>query len=336
MIEGHGDDTHHYPHLKANFSSNVYEATDHTGLTAHLIQQFNKIKHYPEPQPYRLEALLAQKHQLSPASVCVTNGATEAIYLLAQAFANRTSAIWQPTFTEYADACRIHRHRVISFFLGEQLPDDANVIWLCNPNNPTGEIRQKDFLLSLFNRYPQKLFIIDQSYESFTFEPVLEASEAASFPNVILIHSLTKRYAIPGLRIGYLTASPSRIETLKQLKMPWSVNTLAIEAGLYVLKHTPKMDLEALLKERQRVTEALKRTGAVEVWHSDTHFFTARLRMGTARALKKALAEESGLLIRDASNFEGLDASFFRIAVQRPDTNNELIEKITQWVNTFI
>lgn len=336
MIEGHGDDTHHYPHLKANFSSNVYEAYNHEGLLKHLMQQFSQIKHYPEPQPYRLEALLAKKHQLSPQSVCVTNGATEAIYLLAQAFARQTSAVWQPTFTEYADACRIHRHRVVSFFIGEQIPEEADIIWLCNPNNPTGEVRRKDFLLSLFERYPQKLFIIDQSYEAFTLEPVLHASEMAEFPNVILIHSLTKRYAIPGLRVGYLTAAPSHITALKQQKMPWSVNTLAIEAGLYVLEHTPEMDLATLLNEKKRVAEALQQTGCIEVWHSDTHFFTARLRVGSARALKEALATESGLLIRDASNFEGLDASFFRIAVQHPDANNELIEKITQWVHTCV
>ena len=115
MIEGHGDDSYKYQRpIEVNFSSNVYGRVDLSGLQTHLCHRISGISSYPEPEPYTLEGRLAEKHHLPSASVCVTNGATEAIYLIAQTFRGTNTAIFQPTFSEYADACRMHGHRVIS------------------------------------------------------------------------------------------------------------------------------------------------------------------------------------------------------------------------------
>lgn len=330
MIDGHGDDTYKYGELKANFSSNVYGATSHDGLWEWLSQHRSVIANYPEPQPRVLEAELATRWQIAPEEVCVTNGATEAIYLLAQLYRGRKSAVLQPTFTEYADACRLHGHRVQAFYRPEQLPA-AEVVWICNPNNPTGETYDKTLLCRLFATHPKTMFIIDQSYEDFTLKPVLTPVEACAYDNVYLIHSMTKGYAIPGLRLGYITASHERVEELRTIRMPWSVNALAIEAGRYLLQNGKTPVLENLLEEKQRLVEELKGLGYVEVWDSDTHFFLCRLRQGTATHLKNYLAMTHGLLIRDASNFEGLDATFFRIATQDRVANDLLINALKQW-----
>ena len=116
--------------------------------------------------------------------------------------------------------------------------------------------------------------------------------------------------------------------------MPWSVNLLAIEAGLYLLEHPQEapIDLPAYLEETHRLRANLERTGAVEVWETQTHFMLACLRCGKASALKEYLAEEHGILIRDASNFEGLDERFFRIATQTPQENDWLVEAISRWL----
>ncbi|MEG2849150.1 MAG: threonine-phosphate decarboxylase, partial [Bacteroidales bacterium] len=105
MIEGHGDDLYKYSHkIVANFSSNVYNAIDLSGLKKRLAERINSISSYPEPQPYTLEALLAEKLMCQSKNICVTNGATEAIYLIAQTFMGAVSAIFVPTFSEYEDA----------------------------------------------------------------------------------------------------------------------------------------------------------------------------------------------------------------------------------------
>lgn len=332
MIEGHGDDIYKYGRLKANFSSNVWSGKKRDDLWAHLQTCRRLIENYPEPRAYSLEAELAEKLRLQPSEVCVTNGATEAIYLLAQLFRGGHAAILQPTFTEYADACRIHGVKCISYYQWTQLPAGIEVVWICNPNNPTGTTLPKDEVLALIRRHPGVTFIFDHSYARFTQRPLLTPDEAVRYPNVCLIHSMTKEFSIPGLRLGYVTAHQDLVARLSALKMPWSVNALAVEAGHYLLRQDADWDVSALLMETQRVTDALRSMGGVDVWDTDTHFFLARLRMGTAAALKDYLAHEHGLLIRDASNFEGLDAGFFRIAVQQTASNDLLLQSIRTWL----
>ncbi len=336
MIEGHGDDAYKYKAIKINFSSNVYNHVDHSGLHQHLFQQMESIRTYPEPEPYSLEKVLAERFHLSSEEVCVTNGATEAIYLIAQTFRNQISAILMPTFSEYADACRLHGHKVVPIYNLNRLPDRGRLIWLCNPNNPTGEVREKEGLTACIKQNPQRIFIMDQSYEFFTQKALLTAREAAEFPNVILLHSMTKRFAVPGLRLGYITACKELLHEIRTQRMPWSVNQLAIEAGHYLLSSSQyDIDISLLLREKERLIQSLLSIGGMEIWPSDTHYMLVQLRMGKAAALKEYLATEQGILIRDASNFEGLNEHFFRIATQTPEENDKLVESIKKWTYMY-
>ena len=336
MIEGHGDDAYKYKAIKINFSSNVYNHVDHSGLYQYLSRQMESIRTYPEPEPYSLEKVLAERFRLSSEEVCVTNGATEAIYLIAQTFRNQTSAILMPTFSEYADACRLHGHKVVPIYNLNRLPDRGKLIWLCNPNNPTGEVREKEALTACIKQNRQRIFIIDQSYEFFTQKALLTAREAAEFPKVILLHSMTKRFAVPGLRLGYITACKELLHEIRTQRMPWSVNQLAIEAGHYLLSSSQcDIDISLLLKEKERLAQSLLSIGGMEIWPSDTHYMLVQLRMGKAAALKEYLATEQGILIRDASNFEGLNEHFFRIATQTPEENDKLVESIKKWTYMY-
>ena len=336
MIEGHGDDAYKYKAIKINFSSNVYNHVDHSGLYQYLSRQMESIRTYPEPEPYSLEKVLAERFRLSSEEVCVTNGATEAIYLIAQTFRNQTSAILMPTFSEYADACRLHGHKVVPIYNLNCLPDRGRLIWLCNPNNPTGEVREKEALTACIKQNRQRIFIIDQSYEFFTQKALLTAREAAEFPNVILLHSMTKRFAVPGLRLEYITACKELLHEIRTQRMPWSVNQLAIEAGHYLLSSSQcDIDISLLLKEKERLAQSLLSIGGMEIWPSDTHYMLVQLRMGKAAALKEYLATEQGILIRDASNFEGLNEHFFRIATQTPEENDKLVESIKKWTYMY-
>ena len=342
MIKGHGDDTYQYSRpIVANFSSNIYSHADLRALKDYLKECLDVIGSYPAPVASHLEAVLAQQLHIAPEEVLVTSGATAGIYLLAQAFAGSRSAVLQPTFNEYADACRMHGHRVKSLFLlpsareDYRLPEDVRMLWLCNPNNPTGQVIPLEELRLLLRQNPQVLFVIDQSYEDFTLKYLLTEREALECGNVLLLHSLTKRFAIPGLRLGYLTGDARLLQRVRSHQMPWAVNALALEAGEWLLRQggcCVPVSLNAYRKETARLRERLLALGALEVWDSDTHFLLVRLRMGRAAALKEWLMQEKGILIRDASNFEGLDDSYFRIATQDPEENDLLVEGIAEWL----
>lgn len=343
MIDGHGDDRYRYgSKLKANFSSNIYSHADLSGLKEYLKARMDVVGSYPEPEPYTLEKALAQCHGLQPQEVLATNGATQAIYLIAQAFAGSRTAVLQPTFTEYADACRMFGHRLQALYMlpaardDYRLPEELRMLWLCNPNNPTGKVLDVEYLEMLMQRNPQVLFVIDRSYEDFTLKLLPAVRHGVELGNVLMLHSMTKHYAIPGLRLGYVTGDGKLIDRLRARCMPWAVNALAIEAGHWLLKHGElcvRGTLKDYLAETERFRKRLLCIGALEVWETDTHFMLARLRTGFASALKEWLMQEKGLLIRDASNFEGLDRSYFRVATQDPEENDMLADAINEWIH---
>ncbi len=343
MIEGHGDDAYRYGgDMALNFSSNVYSRITLTPLWQHLSKRMEDglLGAYPEPEPYTLEAALARHFGMQDAQVMATSGATEAIYLIAQTFRGARNLILQPTFSEYADACLLHAHHLsmLSGLPGEadqwQLPKDTDMLWLCNPNNPTGNVVEAELLRAMFRANPRVTFVVDQSYEAFSARPLLSAAEAAHFSNVLVLHSLTKRYALPGIRLGYVTGAVPLLHRLRSHRMPWSVNALAIEAGLFLLGHPEvgQFDLAACLRDAECLRRELERTEFIEVFPTETHYMLCRLKKGTAADLKDYLARHHGILIRDASNFHGLDARYFRVASQGREQDERLVECINSWL----
>ena len=338
MLRGHGDDGYAQPtEIKHDFSSNVCREALPERLLEHLRQGLEGLSHYPEPASESLRATIARREGVTPASVLVTNGATEAIYLAAQAFPKRISYVLQPTFSEYADACRLYGHQLRSIRRLDEVGEDASMVWLCNPNNPTGTVIPREALLELVVAHPKVIFVVDQSYEAFCREPLLSVSEAAGYGNLLLLHSMTKQYALPGLRLGYLTGAEQLVSKVERMLQPWSVNVLAQQAGMFVLEERFKrkekrgaMFADEYLRETQRLWAAVAEIDGMEPLPTTTNFFLVRLERPCGGELKAWLAER-GILIRDASNFEGLDGHYIRMATQRPDENNLLIEKLREW-----
>lgn len=331
MLNGHGDDSYRYiRRIRSNFSSNVYVQTDLSGLKAYVGCQLDAIASYPHPEAEPLRGMIAARNGVLPEHVCVTNGAVEGIYLIAQVFRGKRSGILVPTFSEYADACHVHGHEV-TFLHALDAPGRFDLVWLCNPNNPTGKVYDKDLLTECICRFPEVVFIIDQAYESFTVKPVFSAEEIMALPNVILLRSLTKAFAIPGLRLGYIVAQQKIVDRVCCQRMPWSVNSMAIAAGHYLLAQGQQPDMGRYLAEKDRLSEALCAIADLEVLPSDVHFMLVCLRRGRAVDLKDFLANEYGILIRDASNFQGLNDSYIRIATQTPAENDRLVQAIRDW-----
>lgn len=335
MIYGHGDDTYRYGEkVKMNFSSNIYQKADLTELKQYLATRLDAIGNYPEPEPKELEELIAEKLEIPSSMVMVTNGANEAIYLIAQLYRGWASVIPQPTYTEYADACRMFDH-IISYESTDELnilPEDR-IYWICNPDNPTGNVMLKSLLAYVIKKHPRYLHVIDQSYADYTLQPMLKPKELLDCYNVMILHSLSKKYCIPGLRLGYMTASPIIIERLRDIRQPWTVNTLAIEAGKWLIKNDPKVipDIKDYIAEAQRLRDELQAIDGIMVMDTKTHYMLVNIDWTTSLELKNWLIENHGILIRDASNFHGLDAHCFRVAAQSPEENDALINAIKEF-----
>ena len=337
MISGHGDDSFRYGgKIKMNFSSNLPGFADLSGLKAHLATKLDVIGTYPEPEATKLESMLAEHLGIPQNSVMVTAGAIEAIYLIAQRYRGWASVIPQPTFSEYEDACRMHGH-IVSYDDDdrEHLPE-KRVYWICNPNNPTGNVMLKALLNHLVRNQQKYVFVIDQSYETYTMMDMLQPKEMQDCSNLILIHSMSKQYCIPGLRLSYLTASPVVIAQLRRYRQPWTVNALAIEAGKYLIGNDVEVipDRKAYLEEAKRLHTELNSLPGLRMMDSAASFMLGYLENGKAANLKRWLVEQHGMLIRNASNFRGLNNHYFRVSAQTPDENDALVAAIRTYLQS--
>ena len=335
MIFGHGDDIYRYgDKVKINFSSNIYQKADLSELEAYLASHVDVIRHYPAPVAQELEEMIAAKLEIPANMVMVTSGANEAIYLIAQLYRGWASVIPQPTYHEYEDACKLFGHLMsYEHNVGlDTLPQDR-IYWLCNPDNPTGNILLKPLVMRIIKQHPRFLYVLDQSYADYTLQPVVQPKELVDCYNALLIRSFSKKYCVPGLRLGYLTASPIIIDRLRHIRQPWTVNSLAIEAGKYLVEHDPKVlpDRCAYLTEAQRLKHELQEIEGLMVMDTYTHYMLVNIDWTTSLELKSWLMEHHGILIRDASNFHGLDVHCFRVAAQSPEENDALISAIKEY-----
>lgn len=335
MLHGHGDDGYRYgSKIIADFSTNVWYGGEPAGLKAYVFEKWTEINRYPEVLAESLREKIARHHQVPVEQLLVCSGTTESIYLIAQLFSGKRTTIVTPSFAEYEDACLSFDHEITSLSWQEasELPRlKADLAFICSPNNPTGLIfNDLQYWLKL---NPQCLFAVDEAFIDFTEKADSAVSLMARFPNLLIMRSLTKIYAIPGLRLGYLLAQEEVVDSLMNIKQPWTVNTLAMAAGHYIYDHFDRIQppVSRLLNDKRTFVQELRKLECVEVLESDTHFFLVRTLVRNAAQLKDFLIEKHGLLIRDAGNFRGLTRQHFRLATQRPDDNEKMINALKEW-----
>lgn len=334
MIEGHGDDIYRYD-LKIiyNFSSNVYYKGCPPELLEHLSNYTQDIQNYPSPGAQELSDAASKKFDLPSDRFLFTNGATEAFYLIAHVFSGKKAAIAAPTFSEYEDACKIHGLEYHLVKMEDLEASDYELVFICNPNNPDGSVIPADKLAALVEASPSTTFVIDEAYIEFTDKPSSLISWMKKLSNLIIARSLTKAFAVPGIRLGYVVAPTNTIEQLLSKKMPWSVNALAVQAGLKIFEHYENwlFDVKDLLKETNTFIELLSAIDWLSIQPTNTSYFLVKLKKGTAASLKDFLANEHGILIRDATNFKMLEDECIRLSTQSPEANDALIKAINQW-----
>lgn len=190
MLHGHGDDGYrHGRAVRANFSSNVPPRRWPAGLRRHVVRRLDGVGRYPEVAAETLTALLARRHGLARENVLVTAGATAAIHLVAQAFHGCRSCVVIPTFAEYEDAGRANGHRLSfvrwdDFAAGRRRPA-ADLVWVCNPNNPTGAVLGRERLREIARAQPRRIFVVDLAYADLCDEPSLRPRDAVMEGNLL-------------------------------------------------------------------------------------------------------------------------------------------------------
>lgn len=335
MIQGHGDDIYNSPaKVIANFSTNVWYGANVCVLRKLIEEKAETVLHYPEPDAASFREVVATYHGLVPENVIAGNGATELFYLIAHAFAGEHTVIPVPSFAEYEDACTLYGHHIT--FLSHtgigDIPKDSRLMFICNPNNPDGKIWTADEICKLLTGNPAMLLIVDESFIHFAPEARTACSLLEEYPNLLVIRSMTKSYAIPGLRLGYMLGRPELIKKIAGFKQPWTVNSLAIEVGKCLLQQGGNLlpDAKILLERQQCFSKDL---GSIDGYYpqaSGTSFFLVRINYQVA-CLKRYLLDRHGILIRDASNFRGLGPYYFRVNTLTEDKNKLLTDVLKSY-----
>lgn len=352
MTKAHGGDIYtatsflHSQEL-LDFSANLNPFGAPESMRKAIADAAAQIIHYPDPDCRELRQALAEYHRISPERVVCGNGGADIIYRTARALHAKDVLIPVPTFSEYADAFREAGSAVTFWDMPPslQVTDELlsvlqrkkfDCLVLCNPNNPTGSVLAPE-LRSALLRFAAKEHIcvlLDECFWEMTAPDAENYSvlkELAQYPNVIVVRSLTKLYAIPGLRIGYgICADTAKITQIQHTGQPWPVNVLASAAGCALLRESNYREtfLAFLMQERRFLYDALQEFG-FSVWepHANYVFFRAA---GIPDLDERLLAKH--ILIRHCDNYEGLTAEHYRVAVRTHAENQKLLDAIAACV----
>jgi L-threonine-O-3-phosphate decarboxylase len=295
---------------------------------------------YPDREALILRRALAAYLDVAPASIVVGNGSVELMWLIALAFLRRHDmvVIVGPTFGEYKRVAalmgaQIHvwmaqpteafqvNPAVLQQALQRLMP---RVVFLCNPNNPTGTSLAVEAIAAWAEALPRTLFVVDEAYLPFA----AGAASVLTTPrdNLLVLRSMTKAQALAGVRLGYAIGHPEVMRALALVRPPWNVNALAQAAGIAALQDQAHVvySLARLAYAREALLQEIRALGVALV-PSCTHFFL--LRVGEATAYRMALLRH-GILVRDCTSF-GLP-EYIRVATRRPEENARLLEALAQ------
>ncbi|MCM3762947.1 threonine-phosphate decarboxylase CobD [Alkalihalobacillus oceani] len=299
---------------------------------------------YPDPHGTALKHAVAAANDLQPENVLLGNGAAELIFLIAAHFRGKRVGIIEPAFSEYREACEAYECEVESIVLPAPwelrlerilpLLPDLDLIFLCSPNNPTGISYSRDTIVALLQAAGDHkvYFAVDQAFYDFCLEDVELQSLLADHRRLIILRSLTKMYAIAGLRLGYLLAEPGLVQAIAHRQPPWSVNGLAQVAGEQALKEQRfvKQTVAMITAERERICAELERLAFVVSPSTVNFYLLSEQKKQDMKPLLLFLAEK-GIVARHTYNFNGLDGHYIRLAVKQPEANERLLAVLREW-----
>lgn len=332
--------------VRVDFSSNV----NPLGISCYVINILKKnlpklSSIYPDNENKNLKKKIINylDSELSYDSISIGNGATEIIYNFVRSFVQKQVVIPYPTFCEYELASRKMGAKIKHIPLKDWKLDvdsileksrNIDAIFLCNPNNPTG-IFSYDLVEKLIEKIDHSIkILVDESFIEFvddTKHPRSFIEKINEFQNVVVLRSLTKSFGLAGLRLGYSVSHPNLEKKISHNKITWNVNGLAQLAGINALDNLShlKKARKIITTERElmyaRINQNLRSFYAMK---SDVNFYLIRLNHGNCRQIRDTLLKKNGILVRECSDFKGMDNKYIRVSVRTHNENLELFNSL--------
>ncbi|KAF1084485.1 Threonine-phosphate decarboxylase [Sporotomaculum syntrophicum] len=332
-----------------DFSANINPLGPSPLALASIKDNLDLIRHYPDPRCTELRGVLSRHLKVAPEKMVLGNGAAELIFLLPRVMGYRQAVVTTPTFMEYGTAMANAGGMVYEVPLLEEegfgLPVprvnkalcSADVVFICNPNNPTGGAVKKPIIQSIIEnaRTYGTTVVVDESFIDFVYRQELYSVLPLlnDYPNLIVLYSLTKFFGIPGLRLGVLMAGESIIERIEAAKAPWDVNCLAQIAGAAALVDEEFMaqTRQLVWQERDFLRREVSLIPGLNAFNGKANFLLIKIeRSEISSAQLAARAAKQGVLVRDCASFSGLGNKYIRVAVRTRSENLVLLKVLRE------
>ncbi|MEG2338347.1 MAG: threonine-phosphate decarboxylase CobD [Clostridium sp.] len=326
-----------------DFSSNINPLGLHENVRNAMIQGICEVDKYPDITYKSLIDAISEYEGVNHKNIVLGNGAGEVIFNIVRAIMPRNGLVFAPSFSEYSDALEGVNCKVHHFYYGKDFSFDLSVldmvegmdiVFLCNPNNPTGGLTLRGNVISLAEKCRDlgATLVVDESFLDFVedSEEYSMISSIAEFNNVVVVKSLTKFYAFPGIRIGYgITSNSSYIEGYKRVCPPWNVNIVAMNGAIAALKESEYADetIRYIRDEGIRLYSELGNIDGIKPYPPSVNYVLFKCLVN--REIREELIKK-GILIRDCSNYEGLESGYYRVAVKRESENNLLVAALKE------
>ncbi len=323
-----------------DFSANINPLGAPEWLRPCISRELDSLLHYPEPHAEKLIDSIGKRFALSSKSILAANGSTELLYLLPRVLDCLRAVIPVPCYVDYLKVMQLSGIAVKTVALDCQrnfqpdltqignILEDGDLCILASPNNPTGSLLDPHEILELATAHPRVWFLVDEAFLEFVDSAVSVAGKAE---NILTLHSLTKFYAVPGLRLGFGVFPPHVASKMRELLPPWSVNSLAQKVGEKALLDVEYQEASRRCCRECRVDfeEGLKQFPDLSLFPSAANYLLVRLRIQySVTELQEAL-EKRNILIRNCENYQGLDGEYFRIAVRSKKDNSRFLEELS-------
>ena len=332
-----------------DFSANINPYGLSSNIKNAILADLDNIIHYPQPNAEDLRKKIGETYNIADDKIIVGNGAVEIIYTLCHILKPKNVLIVSPGFSEYERAARSAGADIHYAMLDEKLDFNSpmrdiivnikgnDLLFIGNPNNPTGTLYMLEDMELLIEHAENNgcFVVVDESFmdfiktsEAFSVLPLVE-----KYHNLLVLHSLTKFYAIPGLRLGFAATDHEVLDPLYAAKDIWNVNSLAQAAGMAALddKKYQRRSRTHTRTEINYLYEELSTLDKLKVYEPTVNFILVNIsKTGlTATQLREKLLKYN-IIIRNCANYPGLDENYVRFAVRTREENDELVDALTE------
>lgn len=337
-----------YGQKPIDFSANISPLGVANGIKKAIIENLEDISLYPDPKCRKLTHAIASFEQVGLEHIICGNGAADLIFRLTYSLQPKKALILAPTFSEYEQALNAVNCEISYFYLQketdfelncdilQQINSKIDILFICQPNNPTGKIANKQLMLEILEKCEKNgvFLVIDECFIDFVqdFEQFSMKNERKS--NVFILKAFTKMYALAGARVGYgICYNRELLQKMHTNFQPWAVSHIAQIAGIQAtIERDYARNVRSLVeKEREYLQNSFKKLGIKYIESSANFilFYAQKLDF-------LELLAQKGILIRDCSNYVGLQKGYYRIAVKTHKENCALIDAMTEIIENEV